>query len=443
MRYSMSASATRLCRTTLALALSFGLWALPAAAERTPESRPAPRDSQEVQILQGLARGLARALGSAEVRGRIAGEIKASPYVEKRIAIKRLLAEDKSLRRTVLQSVKIGRSWDALSLRLPELELYFPVEQHRQAWRGEPGVQVAVEMEDGTFLAWDADGSTTRFEGKAVADKPTLLFGPSEIDYDDAESALIGGPRTGDYLLKHFSNQTRPVPPPEAGRTSTSVKSKSGGFEVFTEKVSTGNDTYLTYVRINGQFDSSGQMEVTVWGGIGGAYRLCQRFTGINPNTDYYLPAPGASGSRKIASAVPTGTETVDVTVYEDDDPYSCTVDSGDDYLGVSGIQITQFGTIYGTNTSPPKASVRVETGPHCGNLSCETGENTSTCCQDCGSTCGDGICSFDCEWAPAPTTARCAVTASAVSTRTASRIAGPSARRASSAPAVRLSSRS
>lgn len=66
-------------------------------------------------------------------------------------------------------------------------------------------------------------------------------------------------------------------------------------------------------------------------------------------------------------------------------------------------MQITQFGTIYGTNTSPPKASVRVETGPHCGNSSCETGENTSNCCQDCGSTCGDGICSFACEWGNCP----------------------------------------
>lgn len=403
MKYSFSAMTSRPCKTMLALALSVGLWGLPAVAERPGESGAAPRDPERVQILQGLARGVAKALGSAEVRDRIAGEIKASPFVEQRIALKRLLAEDKSLRRTILQNARIGRSWDVLAIRLPELELYFPVEQHRQDWQGEAGVRVAFELEDGTFLAWGADGKSTRLDSSAIGGEPTLLFGASEIDYDDDESALIGGARTGDYLLK-MADQARLGLIPANGMTSSSKQSAAGGgLEVITGHVSTGNDTYLTYIRVNGQFDSSGQMEVITWGDINGSYKQCQRFTGINPNTDYYLPAPGGSGSRKIALAVPTGTETVNVVVHEDDEPYSCTVDSGDDPLGTSSIQASQFGNIYGTNTSPPKASVRVESGPHCGNASCETGENTSTCCEDCGSTCGDGICSFNCEWGSCP----------------------------------------
>lgn len=382
----------RFCTTVLALALSVGLWGLPAVAELSPEVRPAQGDAETVQIIHGLARGVARALGSAEIRSRLASEIKASPYIEKRIALKRVLAEDKTWRRPILRNAKIGLSWDAMVLRLPELELYFPVEQHRLAWQGEPEVRVAVELEDGAFIAWHTDGTSTRFDAKAISDVPTLLLGGSEINYDDPETGRIGGSRTGDYLLKQQANQVRLVLPPGAGPTSSTKA--AGGLEVITQTVSTGQDTYLTYVRVNGQFDSSGQMELIVKGSINGAYSQCQLFSGINPNTDYYLPAPGASNSRKIALAVPTGTETVNVTVWEDDQPYSCTVGSGDTNLGTAMIQSSQFGTIYGTNTNPPKASVRVEAGPHCGNASCETGESQFNCCQDCGSTCGDGFCS-------------------------------------------------
>jgi hypothetical protein len=387
-----SVARTPKCSTAiLVLALSVGLGGLPAAAERSPEGRPAQRDAETVQLIHGLARGVARALGSAEIRSRLASEIQASPYIEKRIALKRVLAEDRTWRRPILRNAKIGLSWDAMVLRLPELELYFPVEQHRRAWQGEPAVRVAVELEDGAFLAWSPDGTSTRFDASAISEEPTLLLGASEIDYDDPETGRIGGSRTGDYLLKQHANRTRLVLPPPTGPTSS--RPTSNGLEVITAAVSTSQDTYLTYVRVNGQFDSSGQMELIVWGGINGAYKQCQLFTGINPNTDYYLPAPGASGSRKIALAVPTGTETVNVTVHEDDQPYSCTVGSGDTNLGTAMIQYSQFGTIYGTNTNPPRASVRVEAGPHCGNSSCETGETSANCCQDCGAACGDGIC--------------------------------------------------
>jgi hypothetical protein len=338
------------------------------------------------QILHGLARGVARALGSAEIRARFFGEHEATPYIEQRIALKRLLTQNETWRHDILENAEIGLGWDALASRLPELELYFPVERHREAWQGQQGLRVAVALGDGTYRSWGADGSSFRLQAGTVPDEPTLLLGPSEIDYDDAESARIGGSRTGPYLERLAAERGLLLQPqdrqPRASHRSQRVSDL--------KSASTSNDTYLTYYRVSGEFDGGGLMEISVWATIDGAYQVCQRFTGIQSFTDYYLPAPGASGSRKIALAVPTGTTTANVTAYEDDDT-SCSVGGSDTNLGVANLQILHFGTIYGTSNG--RAAVRVEAGPHCGNSTCENSENSGNCCQDCGATCGDGFC--------------------------------------------------
>lgn len=372
----------------MVLAMHFEVSAAPR-----PKSAGSPK-SAETDLIPLLAKSLAKALESPAFRAGIAEELSQSPYVEGRIPLKRLMGGNAEIREELLGESALDQSWEKVAKLLPELELYFPFVHHRQAWAGEAEIQVAVPAESADIYRIHAiDGSTWSVRGPNPPAVPTLLLAPSEIDYDDEESALAGRARTGAYLSQRalelglFLEQSRVEKRSFSPLTFVTAES---GF------VDPSRHTYLTYFRIPDNNDPwRGSMEIEVFGSVGGSYSGCQRFTDINDDTDYYLPAPGASGSRKIATAVPTSTNTVDVSVYEDDDT-GCAIRSGDDYLGVANLQISHFGSIYGTSNG--KASVRVGTqNTTCGDSSCGGDENGSNCCTDCAS-CGNGLCQSPCE---------------------------------------------
>jgi hypothetical protein len=352
-----------------------------------------PNAAMEARTIQQLGKGVAKALASTAFRARIAEELSKSPYVEGRIPLKRLMASDAEVRGELLRQSAFGLRWGKVAGRLPELELYFPFRIHRETWSGEAEIQVAVASEiSGTHRIFATNGSTWTVPEPNRPAVPTLLMGPSEIDYDDKESALAGGVRTGAYLrdLALFAEWLH-------GGKNASSPLRS----VTAESSDPSHHTYLTYFYIPDWEDSgwAGNMEIDVFGSVDGGYSACEPFTDIEAEVHYYLAAPGASGDRKIAHAVPTSTTTVDVLVYEDDDT-QCVVKmggiNGDDYLGVANLQISHFGTIYGTSNA--KASVRVETqNTTCGDSSCGGDENASNCCSDCAS-CGNGQCNTPCE---------------------------------------------
>lgn len=362
-----------------------------AAPRKGPADSPT---SAEANSIQRLGQGLAKALAFPIFRARIAEELSKSPYVEGRIPLKRLMTGDTQVRQELLRQSALDLSWEKVAGLLPELELYFPFANHRQAWAGEAEIQVAVPAEiSDTYWIYATDGSTWSVRRPPPPAVPTLLLGPSEIDYDDKESALVGGVRTGAYLRQRAADLGQ-VP-----EWSNEGKRSSSPLSSVTAESSSGLDasrhTYLTYFYIQDDHDPwLGSMEIEVFGSVDGVYSGCQRFTEIRERDGYYLPAPGASGSRKISYAVPAGANTVDVSVYEDDDT-GCSARSGDDYLGVANLQITHFGDIYGT--SSVQAEVRVGTqNTICGDSSCGGDESRLNCCTDCA-RCGNGSCDTSC----------------------------------------------
>jgi hypothetical protein len=391
---------TRLLAVCLSAILILAMLSDVSAA---PRKRPADSPtSAEANSIQRLGQGLAKALAFPIFRARIAEELSKSPYVEGRIPLKRLMAGDNEVRQELLRQSALDLSWEKVAGLLPELELYFPFANHRQAWAGEAEIQVAVPAEiSDTYWIYATDGSTWSVRGPNPPAVPTLLLGPSEIDYDDKESALVGGVRTGAYLRQRAAELGLFLEWSNEGKRSSSPLSS------VTAESSSGLDasrhTYLTYFYIPEWEEPwpDGDMEIEVFGSVDGVYSGCQRFTNIRKEIDYYLPPAGASGSWKIAYAVPAGANTVDVRVYEDDDT-GCVVKiggtNGDDDLGVANLQITHFNDIYGTSPgNQGSASVRVGTqNTICGDGSCGGDESRSNCCTDCV-RCGNGVCDTSC----------------------------------------------
>ena len=234
-----------------------------------------------------------------------------------------------------------------------ELELYFPIQEHFAAWQGEKPVQVAVPLNrDGDYVIYTTAGQSSRVRGDVAPSIPTLVLGPSEIDYADLQSAVRGGSYTGDMMMApHFTNA--PIRP-------------SFG-------ISTLQHTRITYFRTNANHDDffAGSDEVEMFGGLNGPgwdpatpYKNCKRFTNISKNINYVFPNDAA---RTIANAVPTGSpDKVRVDAWEDDnDP--CVLHTGDDdFYGFISLAIEQYGSIWATirdSGAPGHISVRVEAG--------------------------------------------------------------------------------
>lgn len=342
------------------------------------------------KYLEPLAAGLARALASDGFRQSLYEELSTSPYVEGRVALKRLLSENDALREELLALSDLAGEWSRLSEALPELELYFPIASHREAWRGDAEIEVMVPAgEQGRYRVISTAGSRrTLASDSPPPATPTLLLAESEIDFDDAESALEGGVRTGSYLRQvPPRSEVRRSPPPDGASEENAVSTKSSG-------VDTSRHTYLTAFHVDKDYDPyRGSMEIEVYGGIDGSYQGCQRFTGIDVYTYYYLPPPGSTGDKKIAYAVPTGSNTIDVDMYEDDDT-GCVLKSGDDFVSSADPPIVHYGLFVHTTGW---GSVRVETlATTCGDSACEGDESSYNCCSDCA-TCGDGTCQSQC----------------------------------------------
>ena len=146
---------------------------------------------------QRLAQGLATALRDSAVRTWVADEISSSPYVEWRVPLRRLLTRSGSAREMLLAPARLTGEWPGLGAALPELELYFPFHSQRLEWSGGSDVQVAAPAGNHDYWLFATDGSASLVPSSYIPSRPTLLLARSEIDFDDTESALRGGARTG------------------------------------------------------------------------------------------------------------------------------------------------------------------------------------------------------------------------------------------------------
>lgn len=340
------------------------------------------------RLIVRLGEGLATALEDHGFRARLQALIADSPYVEGRVALKRLLTVDEELRTALLGSI----SWQAAAAALPELELYFPATEHRGIWKGEAAVDVAVPLVDGLYRVFSPGGAVADIEGGVAPATPTLLLAASEIDYDDLESALVGGRRTGPYLERIAQGVARDqsagsgscAPAGEATRTA------EGRATVTAAGTASDHDTFLTLLRVKRDYEGwpRGSMEIEVFGNIGGSFAACTRVTNVSEDRDYTF----SLGTRRVSTAAPTDATTFDFKVYEDDDT-GCSVRSGDDFVGEGKQTRSQFGIRHAyTNVD---VTFQAKRDTVCGDFFCEAGENPFFCCE-CA-FCGDSLCQTSC----------------------------------------------
>lgn len=387
----------RRARCTLLLSLML-FSALASAADPKPQV-PARGE----RLLHQIGKQLALAAEDEQLRSRLHKLLNETPYVEGRVALKRVLGDNAELRSLLLG--KAGADWNAAAAALPELELYFPSKQHRSEWTGKGPVDVAVAIggaEGDRYRVYSQDGAVREIAGGKAPATPTLLLGKSEIDYDDLESALVGGKRTGPYLERLAQAQgaggcgTAKGGQPGA---PTSATAESMG-SVTAQAVDTAYDTFYTLLRIKNDYEGwpRGSNEIEIFGNVDGVASSCARVTDIDEDRDYYYTL----GTRRVSTAAPTDPSYANITLYEDDDD-GCSIQGGDDYIGAASQTRGQFGNRqYYTNFD-----ITLEAKPDsiCGDSVCEAGESIYCCeCSYCGDlfcnpSCGESnfTCGYDC----------------------------------------------
>lgn len=315
--------------------------------------------------LEEIGVGLASALQEQGARTWLLDGIEKSGYVENRIPFRRLLAADSSDQvRGILQ--KSGRTLTAAQLaQLPELELYIPIRAQLAAAKVSSSFQVAVRTTADSFYIIRPDGSAFRVnEWYDPGSQLTVVLGRSEIDYDDAATALKGGAGTGEGILAAMKAQgvapdqqyNDPIVPSSIPHQECDPEVQNcggGGGGNPPTGGNTAQNTQLRWVSLEQHMEGllMGDNEIEVWGNINSGWSSCGSLTNLWWGQAYgvYL---SANLVYKVANAIPTGTARFKLTAFEDDND-RCVLTGDDDYLGAwtTGILIGNYGTTYWTET--------------------------------------------------------------------------------------------
>ncbi len=316
--------------------------------------------------LEEIGVGLATALRTPASRAWLLNSLASSPYVEDRIPLRRLFAADSSDNvRLIIQRSGRPLTADQLS-QLPELELYIPVKAHRASASVSSAFQVAVRGHADSFYVIRPDGSAFRDnEWFDPGETVTVALGRSEIQYDDAATAIKGGALTGtglkarmaelgmlpteESILAYYNRHAAPTTIPRAecdpeiqncgGGGGNPLPPPSGG--------STAQKTYLALFRLNSHFEglAMGDNEIEVFGYVNGAYASCAQLTNVWWGPSETVVITTANPAHVMATAIPTGTYKFTLQAYEDDND-RCARRDEDDYLGpwATGITVNQYG---------------------------------------------------------------------------------------------------
>ena len=148
--------------------------------------------------LIALGRSMRVALNERAARQSVANAFDASPYVEWRVPLRRVMANTannagyeqlRSRLATVEQFenlVSIGR----------ELELHMPFDDQRRAWNGDAAVDIAVRYpgsRNGVLIVADGTEQQIVHGQKFEPSRPMIVLAESEINFDDYDSAVRGG----------------------------------------------------------------------------------------------------------------------------------------------------------------------------------------------------------------------------------------------------------
>jgi len=163
-------------------------------APHSPPFAPAPAPGASQARNERLANWLALALRDPAFRLSLKETLDRSPYREHKLHLQGLLAANGGAERARVAALA-GADEAALARDLAEasaLELYFPVPEHRERWRGDDQLLVATALKDGDApVAFDLRGGRQRLDPEVPPTVPALLVEPAELDFAEPASRLI------------------------------------------------------------------------------------------------------------------------------------------------------------------------------------------------------------------------------------------------------------
>ena len=221
----------------------------PGTAIRLPE---AASPSQE--RMRRLARTLALALADPGFRGRLRAELMQSRFAEQKLHFQGLLTgKNRQLLQEIarVSGVSENQIQDDAANTLA-LEIYLPVAEHRNRWRGEADILVATAISDEEIpVAYDTRGNEHLLDPQQAPTTPVLGLVPVETDFS------VPGPAP--------ATCTPETCPPTGGGGS------GGGSGGGTTPPSPG--LYMTYAHVTQSFESwlkgNPEFEMHVLGQLG------------------------------------------------------------------------------------------------------------------------------------------------------------------------------
>ncbi len=276
--------------------------------------------------LHKLGQDLAEALGQQGARHWLQLAISGSPFVEQRVALNRLILNERPIRSREL--LPLQNKWFSSIKRFSDLELYFPIPEQRSEWSEEAAAEIIPDVavplaEDSGYIVYSHNGSSWQVGSEFYPSYPTLLLATSEIDYNDLESALKGGRRTGSYL-----ETLSPTDPPSSDRG------------ILNKWFDPSSLPYLTSILMPVNKDPfRGSMEIDIFSRHDFSPEMCSRITGVHAEWPRSVPL----GQALLAFSMPTNPTVLVMEIWEDDDQ-PCVRRNSDDYYGTFFVSEGQLG---------------------------------------------------------------------------------------------------
>lgn len=146
--------------------------------------------SSEQETLDQITRSLALALQDQGLRQRIKNDMRNSPQVEHKLEFRSYMHGQSGGILLAKMAKETGMSREdllALVARVRPLEMYFPVDAHREAWTGGADLQVLghLNASGDPTAAFSLTGASVPVPGKVAPATPTLVIVQRETDFSE------------------------------------------------------------------------------------------------------------------------------------------------------------------------------------------------------------------------------------------------------------------
>ena len=142
----------------------------------------------ERAALGRVARSLAIALNNRGLRQQLKAHLRAAPFREHKVELASYLRRDDTggvLAQVASAGGKTGSEVLASLNQVRSVELYMPVKQQRESWRGDADVFVAAQLvEHDPIMAFDKLGNAVQMDESAPPTQPTIVIVGAETRFN-------------------------------------------------------------------------------------------------------------------------------------------------------------------------------------------------------------------------------------------------------------------